>query len=248
MARFAGLIGAIVWGLGDSLERQRRFGWGEAWLVPLADVLRGYLAHTLARLTALHASFLAGTLPAAPCRATPRPAGEGAAADRVRAARRPPAIPPGPVLIEYGMRPYDLELSRLLEDPEIREFLAAVPQAARLLRPLWRRLTTERLPEILRLPLRPRQPRTRPAAASGPPGLRRVRLSDGTMRWEPIPCRPAGSVSPLRRSGVSRAAPPESPTVPPMPARPPPVRDAAKPPEPARQPCDYRWIGRLMMR
>jgi hypothetical protein len=60
MARFAGLIGAIVWGLGDSLERQRRFGWGEVWLAPLAEVLRGYLADTLARLTALHDRFLAG--------------------------------------------------------------------------------------------------------------------------------------------------------------------------------------------
>ncbi|MBN9561935.1 MAG: hypothetical protein J0H14_14590, partial [Alphaproteobacteria bacterium] len=55
MARFAALIGAIVWGLSDSLERQRRFGWGEAWLAPMAEVLRGYLAHTLARFTALHA-------------------------------------------------------------------------------------------------------------------------------------------------------------------------------------------------
>src|SRR6185312_4656920 len=102
MARFAGLIGAIVWGLGDSLERQRRFGWGEAWLVPLADVLRGYLARTQARFTTLHAGFLAGTLPRAPRpRPAPRPVVEGGA-DRVRAVRRAPAIPPGPVLIEYG--------------------------------------------------------------------------------------------------------------------------------------------------
>src|SRR6185312_16220101 len=186
MAAFAGLIAAITWGLGDSLERQRRFGWGEAWLVPLADVLRGYLATTLARFTALHASFLAGTLPA------PRPASARPTSDRPHRERRPPAIPPGPVLIEYGMRAYDLDLGRLLNDPEMRDFLAAVPQAGRLLRPLWRRLTTEELPEILRLPPRPRKPRPpRPAQpASGPPGLRRVTLADGTKAWEPRPSYP----------------------------------------------------------
>ncbi|MBN9564446.1 MAG: hypothetical protein J0H14_27535, partial [Alphaproteobacteria bacterium] len=117
------LIGAIVWGLSDSLERQRRFGWGEAWLAPMAEVLRGYLAHTLARFTALHASFLAGTLPAPRRRSAPRSAAEGAPGEamvgRVRAPRRRPAIPRGPVFVEYGMRPYDLELGRLLDDPEI---------------------------------------------------------------------------------------------------------------------------------
>src|SRR6185312_16475207 len=87
MAAFAGLIAAITWGLGDSLERQRRFGWGEAWLVPLADVLRGYLATTLARFTALHASFLAGTLPA-PRPAAARPAAARPISDRPRAARQ----------------------------------------------------------------------------------------------------------------------------------------------------------------
>ena len=224
MARFAGLIGAIVWGLGDSLERQRRFGWGEAWLVPLADVLRGYLGRTLARFTALHASFLAGTLPTPRPRPAPRPAAEGARVDRVRGARRPPAIPPGPVLIEYGMRAYDLDLGRLLEDPEMRDFLAAVPQAGRLLRPLWRRLTTEELPEILRLPPRPRRPRTRPVATSGPPELRRVRLSDGTTSWEPIPCYRFLSASPPRRAPARVVEPPEpapEPAPAPRPAAPP---------------------------
>jgi hypothetical protein len=175
MARFAGLIGAIVWGLGDSLERQRRFGWGEAWLVPVADALRGYLADTLARFSALHASFLAGTLPrAARPRTAPRPTVAGAMPDRVRAPRRPPAIPLGPVFVEYGMRPYDLALGRLLDDPEMRDFLAAVPQAGRLLGALWRKLTTEPLPEVLRPPPRPRQ----------------VALSDGTEAWEPEPSHP----------------------------------------------------------
>ena len=253
-ARFGLLIGAIVWGLGDSLERQRRFGWGEAWLTPMADLLRGYLFRTLARFTALHTSFLAGTLPAAPRRrSAPRPA-EGTAAERPRRARKPPAIPPGPVFVEYGMRPYDLELARLLDDPEMRAFLAAVPQAGRLLRPLWRKLSPQAaLPDILRLPPRPRKPRPprpakpKPAPGSGPPGLRRVRLPDGTRSWEPIPCYPAGAKPPrLRRRAVDpwliEPDPPQAP-----PPRRPPVRPP-RPPNPERRLSDYNWIGRLMMR
>ncbi|MBN9561433.1 MAG: hypothetical protein J0H14_12000, partial [Alphaproteobacteria bacterium] len=179
--------------------------------------------------------FLAGTLPAPRRRPAASPT-----SGRPHRERRPPAIPPGPVLIEYGMRAYDLELGRLLDDPEMRAFLAAVPQAGRLLRPLWRRLTTEPLPEILRLPPRPRRPRTRPTAASGPPGLRRVRLSDGTMSWEPIPCRPFLTAAPPRHVRARAVELPE-----PAPA---PPGDTAKPPEPARPPRDYLWIGRLFMR
>jgi hypothetical protein len=248
MARFAGLIGAIVWGLGDSLERQRRFGWGEAWLVPVAGLLQRYLARTLARFTALHAGFLAGTLPAPRRRPAPRPAGGGATPDGPRAVRRPPAIPPGPVLVEYGMRPYDLALGRLLDDPEMREFLAAVPQAGRLLRPLWRKLTRERLPEVLRLPARPRKPRPpRPRRADGPPRLRRVRLPDGTRAWEPIPCRPALLAQPARRPRARRVEPAEPAPAPPPLARPPPAA-AQPPPEPAGPPRDYRWLRFIMMR
>src|SRR6185312_9188541 len=116
------------------------------------------------------------------------------------------------------------------DDPEMRAFLAAVPRAGRLLRPLWRKLTTERLPEVLRLPPRPRAPRpprpAKPARASGPPGLRRVRLSDGTTAWEPIPCYPFGEPPPRQRrarasepSWVPEPAPPPRPAAPP--ARPP---------------------------
>jgi hypothetical protein len=195
LARFAGLIGAIVWGLGDSLERQRRFGWGEPWLAPLAEVLRTYLADTLARFAGLHAGYLAGTLPrAARPRAAPRPAVAGAIPARVRGVRRPPAIPRGPVFVEYGMRPYDLELGRLLDDPAMRDFLAAVPQAGRLLGALWRKLTTEPLPDILRPP---------------PPPCP-VTLPDGSTAWELRPCRPA-----------LPAAPPPDASRPPEAGRPP---------------------------
>ncbi len=218
MPRFSRLIEAITWGLGDSLERQRRYGWGEAWLLPLAGLLGRYLARTLTRFTALHACFLAGTLPAAPCRgSTPRPATEGATADRPRAVRRPPAIPLGPVFIEYGMRAFELELRRLLDDPEMRAFLAAAPQAGRLLRPLWRKLTTEKLPDMLRLPPRPRSPQpARSAEAPTAPGLRGVTFPDG--------------------SKASSARPPAA------------AREAPRPPGPDRPPRGYRWAGALLMR
>src|SRR6185312_4237532 len=62
---------------------------------PLAMLLWDYLADVRRRLTALHARFAAGTLSAAP-RAR-RPVVEGAASDRPKPERRPPAIPPGPV-------------------------------------------------------------------------------------------------------------------------------------------------------
>ncbi|MBN9562899.1 MAG: hypothetical protein J0H14_19565, partial [Alphaproteobacteria bacterium] len=221
-----------------------------------------YIGETGRRLAALHARFAAGKLPAAPRRRpTPRPAGEpgGAAqagAEQARAgaaaARRGPGIPPGPpglVFREYGFGVYAEALRGLLDDPEMRALLAASPQAGRLLRPLWQRLTTEELPEVLRPPPRPRkprkprQPRASWAPASGPPGLRRVRLPDGTRAWEPIPCYPAGE-PPSRRARARPRLPPEP--EPPRPARPPPK--APRPPNPERRLSDYNWIGRLFMR
>ena len=139
----------------------------------------------------------------------------------------------------------------------MRAFLAAVPQARRILRPLWRKLSPEPLPEMLRLPPRRRKPRppraprpprpAKPVAASGPPGLRRVTLSDGTTAWEPIPCYPFGEPPPRRPR--SRAVDPWEPApAPPPAARPPPARDAPSPPEPNRRLSDYNWIGWLFMR
>ncbi|MBN9562298.1 MAG: hypothetical protein J0H14_16470 [Alphaproteobacteria bacterium] len=141
-------------------------------------------------------------------------------------------------------------LYTLLEDPEMRAFLAAAPEAGRILRPLWRKLTPEALPEILRLPPRPRQPRAprpprpaKPAPGSGPPGLRRVTLADGTKSWEPIPCYPFGEKPPrLRRSRADAW---------PEPLPPPRFRPAPRPlrpPNPERRLSDYNWIGRLFMR
>jgi len=57
-------------------------------------------------------------------------------------------------------------LQALLDDPEMRALLAASPQAGRILRPLWRKLSPRPLPDVLRLPPRPR--RAKPPARSHP--------------------------------------------------------------------------------
>jgi hypothetical protein len=152
--------------------------------VPLAMLLGDYLSATLRRLAALHARFAAGKLPAAP-RAR-RPAAEGVAADRPRAERRPPGIPPGPVLLTVFRAGFDEMFRVLLDDPETRALLAASPQAGKLLRPLWRKLSSEPLPEALRLPPTPRrarQPRVRQPVAARPKAAPAAPEATGRAAW-----------------------------------------------------------------
>ena len=123
----------------------------------IAASLWNFLSHTQRRLAALHARFAAGKLPAAPRRRatpTPRPA-----ADRPRPEPPPSDMPRGPVFLEYGLGWSAIDLRALLDDPEMRALLAAAPQAGRILRPLWRKISPDPLPEALRLPKRPRRPR-----------------------------------------------------------------------------------------
>jgi hypothetical protein len=158
-------------------------------LAAMAVPLWHYLGRTLRRLAALQARFAAGTL--AP--ASDRGAARQPVSDRPRSVRRPPSIPRGPVLLRYYLVHFVAPLRELLDDPEMRALLAAAPQAGRLLRPLWRKLTPDPLPEPLRLPPKPPRParprlalperarppeappdlppRCRPAIAAGPPGL-----------------------------------------------------------------------------
>ncbi len=232
--RFSLFIEWVKRAMGEGLLMRQVTPGGEAAAVgPLVILLGHYLSATLRRLVALHGRFAAGTLPAAPCRrAAPRPAAERAMVDQAKE-RRAPAIPPGPVLLrEFRVR-LDSHLRALLEEPEMRALLAAAPQAGRILRPLWRKLSPEPLPEMLRLPPRARKPRAprpprpaKPAVASGPPGLRRVTLADGTTAWEPKPCYPFGKPPP-RRARARPIEPPEpEPAPPPRPTAPP-----ARPPD-----------------
>jgi hypothetical protein len=151
-------------------------------LAPLAGLLWHYLGDTRRRLAALHARFAAGRLPAAPRqRATPRPA-----ADRAARMRRPPGIPRGPVFLQYGLGCFVSTLRELLEHSEMRALLAASPQAGRLLRPLWRKLTTEPLPEVLQLPrLTPAEPEAAaaPEAASAAPAKAAAPRAACTPAW-----------------------------------------------------------------
>ncbi len=160
--RFSRFIEAMKRGVADGADRRRLLGpLGK--LGPLAGLLWHYLGHTRRRLTALHARYAAGRLSAAPRRrATSRPA-----ADRPGSARRP-GIPRGPVFLQYGLGCFVLELRALVEDPEMRALLAASPQAGRLLRPLWRKLTTDPLPEPLQLPCKPRLAQAAPEAPAAP--------------------------------------------------------------------------------
>jgi hypothetical protein len=171
---------------------------------PLAMLLWEFLTATQRRLTALHARFAAGTLPAVP--RAPRAVPDRATADRPRAERRgaerrAPAIPAGPVLLTVFRVGFGQMLQILLDDPEMQALLAASPQARRILRPMWRKLTPDPLPAVLRLPPRPPRPpgprKPRPpeprqprAKVAGAPGLRPVVLPNGFIQWERTPCLP----------------------------------------------------------
>jgi hypothetical protein len=190
MPRFSQFINGIKRTIGDIVLYRHE-------VMPLILPLGAFLTATQRRLTALHARFVAGKLVAAP-RAR-RPLAERVAAERPRPEPRPPGIPPGPVLMTVFRVGFDEQLQALLDDPEMRALLAASPQAGRILRPLWRKLSPRPLPEVLRLPPRPprpprprrppkpRQPR---AKLAGPPGLRPVVSPNGFIQWEPTPCLP----------------------------------------------------------
>ena len=158
------MIEAMKRGLGDTLDRRRMIGGPQdPRLLPITEWLWHYLMDTRRRLTALHARFVAGKLPAAPRRrATARPAAERPAQNARHGGARCCVFRAGRCWGRIRPRGLRGELRELLDDPEMRALLAASPQAGRLLRPLWRKLTTEKLPEMLRLP-RGRVSRSEPA-------------------------------------------------------------------------------------
>ena len=234
--RFALFIEAVKRTVGEGLLRRPDT------LGPLSILLGNYLSATLRRLAALHARFAAGKLAAAP-RAR-RPA-ERAVTERTRSERRPAAIPRGPVLLTVFRASFDEQLRTLLDDPEMRALLAASPRAGRLLRPLWRKLSDGPLPEVLRLPPRPRRPRVKPAA--GPPGLRPVVSPNGFIQWEPTPCFPALGKPPRPKPAPATTTPAPPAAVPPPAARPP---DWGRPPVPtaAPRPSVSSWVMLLFER
>jgi hypothetical protein len=171
MPRFSGFINAMKRTMGDVMLYRHEVG-------PLVLLLGEFLTATQRRLAALHARFAAGKLAAAP--RAPRPAVERTIADRPRAEARPPGIPPGPVLLTVFRAGFDEMLQALLDDPEMRALLAASPQAGRILRPLWRKLSPRPLPAVLRLPPRPRRAKAARVARSESRG--------GTPSPQPLVC------------------------------------------------------------
>jgi hypothetical protein len=230
--RFSLFIGAVKRTMDEAIGR-----WpGAEW--PLAMLLWDYLSGVRHRLTALHARFAAGKLPAA--RRAPRPAGERATAER-----RPPGIPRGPILLTVFRAGFDEMLQVLLDDPEMRALLAASPQAGRILRPLWRKLSPRPLPAVLRLPPRPRRPKVK--AAVGAPGLRAVVSPDGLVQWEPTPCYPPWGAPPRPNPAPATT----KPAAPPPPARPPDSRlpDWGRPAPPVQRTTTLpSWLPLLFQR
>ena len=161
MERFGVFITRLKQAVADGSGRNK------ALMGPLTLLLRAYLSRTLDRLSRLHAQFLAGTLPApCPAGAAPRQSAEhqsaeqrstGCAAPEARAAS--PRIPTGHVFVPFFVAHLYHALDELMADPEMLALLQAAPQAGRILRPLWRRMTAAPLPEILMLPKRPRRSR-----------------------------------------------------------------------------------------
>ena len=117
------------------------------------------------RLRVLLAQFEAGTLPPPrPPRARAKPAGE-------KSARAPDLVPRRwGYLLELGKdraASYGRILTLLVADPQMVALLKASPQACRLIRPTWHMLAPGPLPEVLRLPPRPkRAPSPEPEAAA----------------------------------------------------------------------------------
>jgi hypothetical protein len=146
---------------------------------PLWNLFIARLQRSAARIAVLYAAWRAGTLPPA----------------RPRAPRTPPRPPQAPAprlpraFAWANRRARELAapaglLNTLLQEPDGRDFLTAVPRAARHIRPLCQALGLPQ-PDWLRLPPRlpkPRLPKPRP------PKPRRERppaLTDPSLRLAP---------------------------------------------------------------
>ncbi len=186
MCRFGLLVERLRWTLADWVDRNPR---KRDVLGPLALLLWKYLQRTTRRLAALHAQFAAGTLAPRKDRAPRR------AAEPAESTSRGTPLPSGPVLARFGAGYLGAWLLALVEDAEMQALLAASPQAGRLLRPLWRRLTNDPLPAPLRLPPKPprSEPPLTPAALAAAPGEASPDVTPDTQPQAPPGPRPAES-------------------------------------------------------
>ena len=114
-------------------------------LTVLLVAVWGRIARMGARLERLIGQWRAGTLPK---KRAPR-AGRAAAPRSTPRFKFPTARAWLIVRVE-GVIPYGTQLAHVLTDAECKAFLAAVPQAGRILRPLLRMLGVEPLPDVVR--------------------------------------------------------------------------------------------------
>jgi hypothetical protein len=145
----------------------------------LLVLLWGRLARSAARFERLFARWRAGTLP------RPRPARAGQ-----RTRRQPhPHLPANPAWLVAMVRetaPMATQLQHLLAHPDMAAFLAAAPQAGRILRPLCHMLGL------------PRPPQTRPPAPT-------VGWAQPTTAPAPAVCPPSHASPPARALRFSPA-------------------------------------------
>ena len=145
--------------------------------IPLWNHFLRHILRVAQRFQSLHEAWRAGTLkplrPKRPPAATrPKPPG---ASPRLR-------FPRAHGWVNHRVREAASSagmLHMLLQDEEARAFVAAVPRAGRLLRPLCAALGIAQ-PDWLRLPPRPRMPRPK-----NPPRPRRFKLTDPELKLQP---------------------------------------------------------------
>ena len=172
-------------------------------LEPILALAFHYLNRAAPRLERLIARWRAGKLTPRQARLAPPKADAPPPAPKPRSPK--PRLPSRNGWLVRLVQPTAQligQLQALVDSAEMKELLAAAPQAGRILRPLFRMLATPP-PEILRLPPRPRAPRAPKPAPAVPRVTARERrawlnYSPGPLRapWPNDPARPNRKFSP----------------------------------------------------
>ena len=168
MDTLATLFGGILTALRAGLARHAG---GQGARADRLMHLHRHLGRVVVRFERLFARFQAGTLPSQtgakprPSRAGQAPTG-GPAAERIR-------LPSGRLwLVPLAQPPAAVAASHLrhwMAHPDVEKFLAAAPQAGRILRPLCRMLGIEASPDVPASLNLPPPPRFRPSPPPPPP-------------------------------------------------------------------------------
>ena len=167
------------------------------------------------RFADLVAKYRAGTL----CPPRPRPAprveilpeGEETVPKPAKPPRAPSVLPRGfawlCALVPQWAAGCGHQILRELDDPEMRELIAAAPQAGRLLRPLlW--MTGRQVPTFLALPPRVRAPRS-PSVPIDPARVRRPGASTRAAAGSPAAAAVAPVTDPNAATTAQAAKPPD---------------------------------------